>query len=297
MPHPLVSISMITYGHENFIRQAIEGVLMQKCNFTFELIISNDHSDDNTDKIIKEYLIKNTNIKYFNQTKNLGIIPNFLFTLNQAQGKYIAICEGDDYWTDPLKLQKQVDFIDKNPDFSIVFHQIQVMENKILTDEIYPPLEKIKDVSSIEDLSQYNYIPTLSVLFRNPYVYPDYFIKSYIGDYPLHLYNAEKGKIKCIPEVMGVYRKGVGIWSAKADLNRDKKMLQSLQVISHHYKNNPVIFKNLYLQQKYYLYSYLVKSIKNRKSMISVLSKDEIFKNISFRYKLFFFIKFLLKKR
>lgn len=297
MIQPSVSIVMITYGHEKFIREAIEGVLMQKCNFPIELIISNDCSPDTTDKIVKEYLIKNNTIRYFNHKKNLGVIPNYLFALHEAKGKYIAMCDGDDYWTDPLKLQKQVDFLENNPDFSIVFHQIQVRENDTITDRIDPPKESVKSISTIEDLSKYNYIPTLSVLFKNIFSYPDYFIKSFIGDYPLHLYNAEKGKIKFIPEVMGIYRKGVGIWSAKADVTRDKRMLESLFIISNHYKNNPVIYKNLFLQQKYYFYTYLIKKAKEGKSVLSVLYKDEIFKNVPLKYKLFFLLKFILKKK
>ena len=113
----MVSVVMITYGHENYIEQAIKGVLMQECDFQYELIIANDCSPDNTDRIVQK-IIDNTNnadrIKYVRHTVNKGMTANFLWTLQQASGKYIAICEGDDYWTDPLKLQKQVDLLEVN---------------------------------------------------------------------------------------------------------------------------------------------------------------------------------------
>ena len=105
-----VSVVMITYGHEKFIREAIEGVLMQECDFEVELILANDCSPDQTDSVIQD-IIKNHPkgcwIKYIRQENNIGMMPNFIFALKQCKGKYIALCEGDDYWTDPLKLQKQ----------------------------------------------------------------------------------------------------------------------------------------------------------------------------------------------
>ena len=109
----LLSVIMITYGHENFIEQAIKGVLIQECNFDFELIIANDCSPDNTDIIIKDIIANDPRagkIKYVRHNNNIGMMPNFIYALQSAKGKYIALCEGDDYWTLPSKLQKQVDF-------------------------------------------------------------------------------------------------------------------------------------------------------------------------------------------
>ncbi|MDR1877601.1 MAG: glycosyltransferase [Flavobacteriaceae bacterium] len=296
MQQYMVSVVMITYNHEKYIQQAIESILMQECTFEYELIISNDCSPDNTHKIIQGYLSGNNSIKYFSHEKNLGVIPNFLFALNQANGKYIAICEGDDYWTDPLKLQKQVDFMENNPDFSIIFHQVQVLENDILTNETYPLAKNVKDISTIEDLSKNNYIPTLSVLYKNSHTYPSYIKDSFIGDYPLHLYNAEKGKIKFIPEIMGIYRKGVGVWSSEINSIRNKKMLLSLFLISDYYKNNKVVYHNLRQQQKFYLYAYLKDTTGKKQSALSILFKDKLFKNVPLMDKLYILLKFLLKK-
>jgi len=114
---PLVSIICITYNHEPYIAEAIEGVLMQKCSFPIELVIGEDCSTDNTRKICEEYANKSELIKLLPTETNLGMMPNFIRTLQSCTGKYIAMCEGDDYWTDPLKLQKQVDFLEANAEY------------------------------------------------------------------------------------------------------------------------------------------------------------------------------------
>ena len=130
-----VSVVMITYNHEKFIKEALESIFSQKTNFHYELIISNDCSTDNTDEVIKKIIDKNENgslINYTNHHKNKGMIPNFLWSIQQAKGKYIALCEGDDYWVDPYKLQKQVDFLEANPDYSIHSGLAITSDNKII---------------------------------------------------------------------------------------------------------------------------------------------------------------------
>ena len=117
---PVVSILMITYGQESYVRQALEGVLMQKCNFDVEIILANDCSPDNTDKIIQDVLKTHPHaswVKYIKHEKNIGMISNFIHALQKCMGKYIAMCEGDDYWIDPLKLQKQFNILENNPEY------------------------------------------------------------------------------------------------------------------------------------------------------------------------------------
>lgn len=107
----VVTVAMITYNHESFIAEAIEGVLMQRTDFNYQLLIGEDNSTDRTREIILDYMKCNQDIIHLlPQEKNLGMIPNFIETLKACNGKYIALCEGDDYWIDPDKLQKQVDF-------------------------------------------------------------------------------------------------------------------------------------------------------------------------------------------
>lgn len=118
----LTSVVMITYNHEQFIGEAIESILSQNFDTPLELIISNDRSPDDTDSIIKNIIQthpKGNLIKYTLQPNNLGVSKNFFWSLSQAKGKYVALCEGDDSWTDPNKLQKQIDFLEANPTYGL----------------------------------------------------------------------------------------------------------------------------------------------------------------------------------
>lgn len=122
MTEPLVSVKMITYNHAPFIVQAIEGVLQQKTSFPFELVIGEDCSTDGTREIVFEYQKKHPDIiRVVTSDKNVGMKKNGLRTLNACQGKYVAFCEGDDYWQSPYKLQKQVDYLDGHPECGLVF--------------------------------------------------------------------------------------------------------------------------------------------------------------------------------
>jgi len=115
-----VSACIITYNHEGFIRECLEGAVNQKVNFEYEIVIGEDNSSDSTKQICIEYAEKYPNlIKFFAREKNLGMIGNWINTIKNCKGKYIALCEGDDYWTDPLKIQKQVEFFEANPYFGL----------------------------------------------------------------------------------------------------------------------------------------------------------------------------------
>lgn len=203
---PLVSICMITYNHESYIKQAIESVLMQKCDFSFELVIGEDCSTDNTFMICQELAQVNPQIKLLPSISNLGMMDNLTRTLNACNGKYIAMLEGDDYWTDPLKLQKQVDFLEANEDFAICFHPVKIWQKgKIKKDYL---TNNVNDITTIHDLAYENYIHTPSVLFRNNLFehFPHELSQSPVGDYFLHMLNARFGKIKKLSDAMAVYR-------------------------------------------------------------------------------------------
>lgn len=123
---PLLSIVTITYNHESFIAQTIEGVLMQQVNFPIEFIIAEDCSTDSTRAICQQYAEQYPElIRLIPSESNVGAIANERRAMLAAKGKYIAFCEGDDYWTDPLKLQKQVDFLESHPDYSVTFHRCE----------------------------------------------------------------------------------------------------------------------------------------------------------------------------
>lgn len=214
---------MITYNHASFIKDAINGVLNQKTKFPVVLIISDDCSTDQT-KIEIENLINTTNtsikIEYIRHSCNVGMMPNFIGTLQKSKGKYIALCEGDDFWTDPYKLQKQVDFLEANPDFNICFHRVNVLKGTQLVPDWITKCPT--DVTDIKDLIHYgNYIHTPSVLFRNIGIeFQKGFFVTPIGDYFLYvLLTQNGGKIKYLDETMAVYRYGVGIHSGASDEN------------------------------------------------------------------------------
>ena len=125
----VVSVFMITYNHEKYIAKAIEGVISQQVNFDIELIIGEDCSSDKTNDLCIEYARKYPNIiRVLSREKNIGIHKNFYDTLDHCCGKYIAFCEGDDYWTDPLKLQKQVDFMEANKEYGLVYTNYNVYD-------------------------------------------------------------------------------------------------------------------------------------------------------------------------
>ncbi|MBF6652754.1 hypothetical protein C3B47_07585 [Flavobacterium columnare] len=230
-----VSVCMITYNHEKYIKQAIESILMQKTNFDFELIISNDNSNDTTHKIILDLLeehIDSKKIKYLHNKKNLGMMPNFIQAIQNCKGEYIALCEGDDYWTDPEKLQKQVDFLDTNKNFAICFHPVNIVyQNEIIEDNI---TKKVRNHTSIYDLASGNYIHTCSVLYRNNLYnsFPKYFYSTPVGDYFLHLLNAQYGDIYRLEETMGNYRvHDTSYWSSKKQNEREAIWIEFLKNI------------------------------------------------------------------
>lgn len=242
MVETLVSVVMITYGHEKYITESINNILSQQLDAEIELIISDDCSPDNTESIVKKIIKTHSNghwIKYIKHTQNKGAIPNFVWTLSQAKGKYIAICEGDDYWTDPLKLQKQVDFLEENKDYVLCFHKVKILKTtgELVDDFITKVPENYEQRETLA--KKLNYIHTPSVLFRNVMqneINSIEFKNSPIGDYFLYMILTKYGKIGYLEDYMAVYRYGVGIFSS---LNRIK-----------HIKANILLFTNLYSYEK-----------------------------------------------
>ncbi len=221
----MVSVVMITYGHEKYIEEAINGVLNQKCNFDFELILSNDASPDNTHSIIQKILLthpKANLVKYTLHEKNIGMMPNSLYALNLAKGKYIASCEGDDYWTDENKLQMQVDFLESHTDYVMSFHRVEVtLIDK--NDHFYYPIPP-NSTLELRDIIREHYIPTCSLMHRNIFKqigYPKWLKYSISGDIPIEIMLAAKGKTKYFEKTMACYRRNEGgISQSKEQLSK-----------------------------------------------------------------------------
>jgi glycosyltransferase involved in cell wall biosynthesis len=238
---PLVSVVMITYAHEAFIKEAIEGVLMQECDFEVELIVANDCSPDNTDFVINEILKSHPRadwIKYTNQENNKGMMPNFIWALEQCQGKYIALCEGDDYWIDPYKLQKQVDFLEENHKYSI--HSSNAYLQRVNGLKLEPAITELRK-SSFEffDFIHTNYFITCTVMFRKDNI--NYFnmpnsVK--YGDWFLYLWLLKNGdKAYHSPDIFSVYRiHSGGVYSSLSENDKLKNEIEHINLF-HKYFN------------------------------------------------------------
>jgi glycosyltransferase involved in cell wall biosynthesis len=237
-----VSVVMITYKHEPFIAKAIEGVLMQEVDFPVELIVADDCSPDLTHEIVGEYLNNHPKkdwIKYTRHGENIGMIPNFCWSLKEAKGKYIAICEGDDYWTDPSKLQKQVDFLESNPEYIMTFHNAIVIneEGELISNSMLTP--EFEHDHSCSDLLKGVWVPTLTRCFRN--VITDYNLLSQGGnnaDKILTVLLGEYGGNKYMNNILpAVYRKhDGGVWSSKTTYEQMKMVVETNRVLIAHFE-------------------------------------------------------------
>jgi len=201
---------MITYNQEKFIAQAIESVMMQETDFDYELVIGEDCSTDRTRDICTAYQEKYPDkIRLLLRQENLGMMQNFIQAFLACKGQYVALLEGDDYWTSSDKLQKQVDFLDTRPDYAICFAcTLAFYEDKRREPYHIPSPEYQKDTLTIEDLLRVNSIATCSVMFRNGLLdgFPDWFFSLRMGDWPLHIMNAQHGKIGYVDELVAAYR-------------------------------------------------------------------------------------------
>ena len=231
----LVSVMITTYQHEKYIEQAVTNIIEQVTDFSVELIIADDCSPDDTsviiEKIIKQYN-GNKTILYFRHPTNYGAKINGPFALSQCKGKYIAFCEGDDYWSDPNKLQKQVDFLEQNPDYIACFHDVNVLETdgNLVEDHLTVVPARHETLLDLADLG--NFIHTPSIVFKTVIKeLPDEFKLAPVGDYFLYLILAQYGKFKYIPEKMAVYRNNVGMHSTLDSKTRSRKYHQSIFLI------------------------------------------------------------------
>jgi glycosyltransferase involved in cell wall biosynthesis len=221
---------MITYNHEDYIAQAIEGVMMQQTTFPIELIIGEDCSTDNTHKICIEYQEKYPDkIRLLLPVSNLGMMKNFITTLNACKGKYIALCEGDDYWIDPLKLQKQVDFLEQNDDYGMV-STLRKNFNQINSKMATPGLKfnepfktyTFEDVITKSDIE----IPTLTTLIRRNIlleyldIYNSHSSELSGLDYCLWMYFSYRMKVAVLNEITAVYRILPNSASHSSDVNK-----------------------------------------------------------------------------
>jgi glycosyltransferase involved in cell wall biosynthesis len=242
--NPDISIAMITYNHANYIGKAIESVLMQVTEYSYELVIADDFSTDGTRETISIYQEKYPQkIKLLLENKNVGAYENHQVLLSNLSGRYIAVLDGDDYWIDSGKLQEQVTFLENNPDFSMCFTNIKLIDGngKTIKNEL---LKYSKDIFSHESFITKISPPTLTIVYRKealPEVLPDDFKKVGNGDMFMKAMMSEHGKIKYLNKITGIkcLHPG-GISSGKSYLKREETKLFTYSVMLKYFKSRTV---------------------------------------------------------
>ncbi len=214
---PLLTVFCITYNHQNYIKQTLDSFLQQKTLFPFQIYISDDASSDGTPAILKQYAQRfPEQIKIFLHEKNQGAGKNFVELAARMNTPYVALCEGDDYWTDPYKLQKQVDFLEQNPDYTLCFHPARVVWEGGEYPSSVMGVNKHADKYTFNQLLQKdNFIPTAATVYRwclsktKPVIPQDILPL----DWYMHLLHAQNGKVGFLEDVMSVYRRQTsGLW-------------------------------------------------------------------------------------
>jgi len=232
---PLVSVIVVTYNHENYIKECLDGILKQETDFSFEVLLGDDASTDATRKICLEYAQKypdkirlflhsrENNIKLYGRATGRF---NLLYSMGRAKGKYLAFCDGDDYWTDPLKLKKQVNFLEENDQYILAYHAYinrAVDDNPLLKENLFGPLNQVL------------YKPiTSSRLLRNQLKeFPESLLKAPNGDQTIMFHLKQYGKIMCLRDIKPTIKRvhPGGVMSLQSKKIRNSRGLQTWQVI------------------------------------------------------------------
>lgn len=248
-----VSVICFAYNHEPFIRKCLDGFVMQKTNFKFEVLINDDASTDGTAEIIKEYekkypdIIKPIYQKENQFSKGISIGATFLYP--KVAGKYIAFCEGDDYWTDPEKLQIQVDFLESHPDFTGCFHKSVRRDVKTNKDLSFMPTQEAlrgKTVFTIKEIRKYYFIETPSVMYRF-----GKYKEELLSEYPEKIVNVDswfiyffslRGKIKYIDRLMSIKTiNETGIWNSSIQSEDERNIKYAEKIV-----NFPIVCKKMF---------------------------------------------------
>ncbi len=266
----LVSVRLMTYNHAEYIEEALKGILLQEADFPIQVVIGDDFSIDGTLEIIKAFLKKNykenftfkilerpENGDYWQRRQKNGRLENFTDLLTNCDGKYIALLDGDDYWTDPYKLQKQVDFMEANPSFyGVGTNSLKIFSN---TNESIPFFESNENrVLEVEDFLKERKFHTASFLFKNDKKIYENFPKNILsGDRFLFLSVALQGKIMLLPELTNVYRKNVGI-STKVTSQQMKKDLGIINYFKLKLTKNQYLTLRKYIILTIFSYSHTI---------------------------------------
>ena len=260
-----LSIHIITFNDAKNIGRALESALSQEVNFDYEIVVGDDGSSDGTRDILISFQQRFPGrFQLLLHDRNFGDKgkQNFVKTLEACRGEYVAMLPGDDYWTNPLKLQRQVDFLDSHPTYSTCFHNVLEVDesdpshSRLMCEEDQP------SVLGLEQMLVANYIPTCAAMFRNRLfgTLPEWFYRGFPGDWFLHILNAQHGPIGYINEVMAVYRRQAGgAWSTLGPEQRMLHIIQAYELIDEHLKGRyrDVCSRHIKELSRYLSYIYL----------------------------------------
>lgn len=270
-PDLMVSVCCTTYNQEQFIAQTVESFLMQQTNFQFDIVIGEDCSTDSTGEILKSFTEKYPGkVKVITPEKNIGPHLNMVKAAEFCKGKYIALCDGDDYWTDPHKLQKQVDFLEQNPEYVICCHYTRVVDtygntlyvepNPVPLVHTYHDLLSGKQVETKTATVVYRNLPEIFALFQK-----SWYLDCYAADKFLKIFatSVTGGKIYVMPEVMSCYRNHTGgIWSMIKTEKRMEMVISDFNLIIRKFSYRGIV---KYKLLKLYLRRYIIYELKKRR--------------------------------
>jgi glycosyltransferase involved in cell wall biosynthesis len=238
MDTPLVSVCLISYNQRRYIGQALESVLMQAGDFPIEIVVGDDSSDDGTIQALHGYGMQTAGkVRLLPVDRHRGLSGNILRTLEACRGRYVAIIEGDDYWTSPRKLARQVGLMEAHPETAVCFHDaLKISENHGMPSNFVPDGQK--EVSGLDDLLAWNFIPSSSVVYRRQQSlpYPISFVPLPMSGWPMHALHAQFGSIRYIDDVMSVYRLHAGsAWSSSSWRVQTEGVFRALDVMNRHF--------------------------------------------------------------
>lgn len=251
---PLVSICCITYNHVKYIAEAIQSFLMQIADFEYEIIIGEDHSTDGTKEVIEQYIAEYPDrITLVSHNPNIGSIKNQTDTIGRARGQYIALCDGDDFWTDPHKLQKQVDFLEANPDYVMCCHHTRVIDEYGKTMYLKDTPQEMEFSYTDVLLGKREETRNSSIMVRNQnYIHDigklDWYYRTFATDmiFKLYVLAESQQKIFVLPDVMACYRNHQGgMWSMINDGVRRERVISDFNIMVNHFSYTPLAKRSL----------------------------------------------------
>ncbi|WP_297420723.1 glycosyltransferase [Clostridium sp.] len=295
----LVSINCITYNHEKYVGDALESFLNQKTDFEYEIIIGEDCSTDNTREIIKDYMKKYPEkIRLITSEKNVGMGENERRIYEASRGRYIAECEGDDFWIDPYKLQKQINYMKKNPDCTLCFHNAYKINTKRNIIGTVISKEVDSNVFDSGEIAVLGFIPTASRVYLKKTMedIPDWYKTAVVGDLPSQLIITSKGYAYFMKDIMSVYRVGVEN-SATSNLfriNDENKKIENQENLISILDNFNIYSQNKYsekINERRKLYEYQLYFMKGDIKKLKEPRYKEFYKKVGMKAKIGMYIK------